>query len=528
MKHKLMALLMALVMAASTVIDVPVLSDAFTVTAQAASAVSKPVASLKSGTYSASASKQVKLTCSTKKATIYYSVNGAAYKKYTSALKISKNTTLKVYAKYNGKKSSVVTYTYKLVPKITASLKGGEYEGAQNVKLTTKLKNVKLYYTLDGTKPTKKSTPYTKAGINITDSCKLRVLAVKSGWSSKYYTYNYSIISNESILEDITQKYYYNAMTDKQKKIYKALYDGLCDRKTSINLTDLHVAQWELDYVWWLFTYDNPHLYWANTTTYNYNLYYNNEVCDVFPSYYVTDANEIKKLGKRIDAVLQPIIEEARKQPDNYSTVLYLHDALCDMAEYQLTNKYEQCSIVGTALENKAQCEGYAKTFMYLCQSVGIPAVVITGTSYGEDHAWNRLQLDGKWYLFDVTWDDTNSSYDYFGLTDAQMEAANHNTGTWFPMEGAQANSTDYNYYLREGITVHTTAKKAYDALVKAAVSNYYSGVKTTAVYCEPEQMDALVALISNNINDDLFQNGITHNGCQLSWGSKKMVLEIT
>ena len=68
--------------------------DGVSVVADAATTVAAPKASLKSGTYNTSGSKTVKLSCSTKGAVIWYSVNGGSYKKYTKAITISKNTTI--------------------------------------------------------------------------------------------------------------------------------------------------------------------------------------------------------------------------------------------------------------------------------------------------------------------------------------------------------------------------------------------------------------------------------------------------
>jgi transglutaminase-like putative cysteine protease len=63
----------------------------------------------------------------------------------------------------------------------------------------------------------------------------------------------------------------------------------------------------------------------------------------------------------------------------------------------------------------KAVCEGYAKLFNALAESVGIPAKMLTGRAKGygyspgdghgePDHAWSVLQIDGQWRLFDPTW----------------------------------------------------------------------------------------------------------------------------
>ena len=67
-----------------------------------------------------------------------------------------------------------------------------------------------------------------------------------------------------------------------------------------------------------------------------------------------------------------------------------------------------------TALRNgKGVCEHYALIFRGLCRKVGIKAEVVAGygktdplktKSSGIKHAWNAVQLDYEWHLFDPTW----------------------------------------------------------------------------------------------------------------------------
>ncbi len=65
--------------------------------------------------------------------------------------------------------------------------------------------------------------------------------------------------------------------------------------------------------------------------------------------------------------------------------------------------------------KKKAICEGYSNLFKDMCEQVGIRAYVVTGYSKAgnyepgdilvrEDHAWNAVQIKGKWYLVDLTW----------------------------------------------------------------------------------------------------------------------------
>ncbi len=40
----------------------------------------------------------------------------------------------------------------------------------------------------------------------------------------------------------------------------------------------------------------------------------------------------------------------------------------------------------------------------------GLECRIITGKGNGEDHAWNIVKVNGKWYNIDLTWDDPVSS----------------------------------------------------------------------------------------------------------------------
>ncbi len=47
-------------------------------------------------------------------------------------------------------------------------------------------------------------------------------------------------------------------------------------------------------------------------------------------------------------------------------------------------------------------CESYARAMQVLCNYEGIPCVLVDGAN----HMWNYIQMDGKWYGVDVTWND--------------------------------------------------------------------------------------------------------------------------
>lgn len=48
-------------------------------------------------------------------------------------------------------------------------------------------------------------------------------------------------------------------------------------------------------------------------------------------------------------------------------------------------------------------CGNFAKLFTYMARRAGLNAVVVDGFAFGGGHAWNAVQIDGKWELLDST-----------------------------------------------------------------------------------------------------------------------------
>lgn len=129
----------------------------------------------------------------------------------------------------------------------------------------------------------------------------------------------------------------------------------------------------------------------------------------------------------------------------DWERVLKIHDYLCETVTYDLKNyenhtvPKESYSVIGALKNQTAVCNGYALAFELLCETLGIECDFIGGTADNgdgsgyDDHAWNQVKLDNKWYNIDVTWDDPiieNStdkkdykSYDYFLISDSELYA---------------------------------------------------------------------------------------------------------
>lgn len=140
-----------------------------------------------------------------------------------------------------------------------------------------------------------------------------------------------------------------------------------------------------------------------------------------FASGYSSKADVTKDIA-RVDAQISELT--AKETGSDYDKVKFFHDYLVKKNAYntqlfsnrasskawEITSGLYYGSTSSSNVDNPV-CEGYARSLKVLCDAVGIPNVLVSGYADGEDHMWNYVKLDGKWYAVDVTWDDPMYSY---------------------------------------------------------------------------------------------------------------------
>lgn len=98
----------------------------------------------------------------------------------------------------------------------------------------------------------------------------------------------------------------------------------------------------------------------------------------------------------------------------DYDKIKRVYKWLCDNVEYDYS--YSDGSIYDALIGGKSVCSGYAGAFQVIMDALGIECYINEGKANGEDHAWNIVKLDGKYYFVDVTWGDTSTEYDKYLL----------------------------------------------------------------------------------------------------------------
>jgi hypothetical protein len=157
---------------------------------------------------------------------------------------------------------------------------------------------------------------------------------------------------------------------------------------------------------------------------------------------------EAMKMLNELNTITNPLIETAMKRSrDSYERLLYVYEHLqkhiaYDEAELKAAAKGKSLhqnahNMYGALVERKAVCDGFAAAFQYMAQNMGYRCVTVSGTSdhsaYGNiAHSWNIIELGGKYYHLDLTWDANHYaenhaySYDWF-LLDDENALADHN-----------------------------------------------------------------------------------------------------
>ena len=90
----------------------------------------------------------------------------------------------------------------------------------------------------------------------------------------------------------------------------------------------------------------------------------------------------------------------------------------------------------GALLESEAVCVGYADAYDLICRRAGFKSVrVNVDSAEGVGHAWNMIELDGRWYHVDTTW--MQNAYDANFLVSDAVARDNDHAAWWILEEGS-------------------------------------------------------------------------------------------
>lgn len=133
---------------------------------------------------------------------------------------------------------------------------------------------------------------------------------------------------------------------------------------------------------------------------------------------YLYGESETEAMRKELDSEIKKITEGIDPKMSDAEKALYVYDYLIVNCGYDFNLK--GFSAYNCIVEKKAVCQGYALAYKLILEEyLGIDCAVVLSDS--QNHSWNYVKIDGKWYHADLTTDDSTFSlyggkdYDVFG-----------------------------------------------------------------------------------------------------------------
>ncbi|WP_340399476.1 transglutaminase domain-containing protein [Paenibacillus sp. FSL H8-0079] len=176
-------------------------------------------------------------------------------------------------------------------------------------------------------------------------------------------------------------------------------------------------------------------------------------------------------VNRKVTNVLKEIIKPGMT---DHEKVKVIHDWIVLNLSYDTSLK--KYTAYDGLVTGSTVCQGYSLLAYRMLERVGIDNRIVEGTAGGQLHAWNIVNLDGKWYHMDTTWDDPTPdrkgkvSHSYYLLSDDEM-ARDH---IWTGKSKYPAASAPYREALLKLVKAGDSKKAAYQKLYHALDYSLY------------------------------------------------------
>lgn len=294
----------------------------------------------------------------------------------------------------------------------------------------------------------------------------------------------------------LNKPYYYEQLSEKEQGWYDKMKSTVLAQKKSVKINARMKEETLQKLTTTLYYYDvqcfnvsdfSATIY-SSYTVVNFKYRYSKESCAQITEYMEKQAADV--------------LAKFDKDTKTYTKIKTIHDYIINRCSYDKSASAADIAY-GAIGKKKAKCDGYSKAFAYLCSRAGIRTVNVIGKSGGENHMWNKVYYNKKWYNVDVTWDDPvgndkqNISYSYFMASDSQFSrshkadpcdykipAATDDSKTYYKVYGHIAeNTSEAKTLLASGIakaadkkklkyTVQFETKSAYDSAIKSLTAD--------------------------------------------------------
>jgi hypothetical protein len=226
----------------------------------------------------------------------------------------------------------------------------------------------------------------------------------------------------------VEERYFVRNLSDEQLENFMVIYDALltCESDLISLPHPMSDPEQETETQSYLLYYSCPELVQLSTN-YMYRSWRNDGTAVQFTL--IMTLSEYQEACIDLFNTLNELHRATRGMTD-WEKSKYVYDYIIDRTAYDMAasdavNPHEG-SCLGPLSVGKARCQGYANAYQICMWAVGLECYAVTGIAQPGDvpHAWNVTNLDGDYYLSDVTWDDQAdipTVYQYFHVSTAEF-----------------------------------------------------------------------------------------------------------
>lgn len=221
-------------------------------------------------------------------------------------------------------------------------------------------------------------------------------------------------------------RYYYRQMSRQQQSAYHSMLEGFTALASSFPV--LRLSMQELSDIFFRLRLDNPWIFYV--TGFSCRYAEGADTMQLIPVY-MFEKKKIREHRKALQGRVARLLRPAQSMSTDLEKEQYIHDFICSNVTYDKLKKSYSHEIIGPLQQGIGVCEGIAKVVKLLCDELRIPCIIAVCDADPEHglkyrHAWNVIQIQGKWYHLDATYDNSLGRYgekrfDYFNLEDKKI-----------------------------------------------------------------------------------------------------------
>lgn len=239
---------------------------------------------------------------------------------------------------------------------------------------------------------------------------------------------------NSSYNKSYEDRYPYQQLNDAEKELYADIVEAAENFESEIMVPEGLTSD-DIFKIYCLVYNQEPQLFWMSNSV-------PIALGGMMQLEFDLTPEEAEETQKRIDATVSEVMSKVNSYTSTVSKLKVIYDWVVTNNNFSLQGNYKTCGIYnGLTGNGELQCQGYAKSVLYLCDVAGIDCMVVTGNNTsGDTHAWNVVYCDNGYYVLDTTWGDpyglayAKSSYArylFFLANDEMIENSHLNISTF-------------------------------------------------------------------------------------------------